>query len=55
MFRTHLILVKFEAKDVDKGCSLTGIALKEGKKEVSLIYVTLKRLQDDVQYTVRIQ
>ena len=44
LFNTHLILVKFESEDVDKGGRLTGVALKEGEKEISLIQVTLKCL-----------
>ena len=53
--RANLVLVKLEAKDIDKGGGLTRVVLKEGKKEVSLIQVTFKCLKDNVQYTVWIK
>ena len=34
---------------------MTGVALEEGEEEISLVQVTLKRLQDDVQHSVGIE
>jgi hypothetical protein len=34
---------------------LTGVVFEEGEKEISLVQVTLKRLQDDVQHSVGVK
>ena len=47
--------MKFEANNINEGAWLTGVALEKGNEKVSLVQVTLERLQDDVQHTIGIE
>ena len=51
----YLMRLELVAQDIDKGAGLAGVETQQWNKQLPLLQLTLKCLEENIQYSIRIQ